>query len=67
MLKRENTEISQCPVALSAVDRVHTLLWPENGVNKYDESKRVRAKLPGEEVELRGGSKAVLCGLRARI
>lgn len=66
MLKREKTEISQSPVALSAT---HRLLWPENGVNKYDESKRVRvrAKLPDEEVQLRGGSKAVLCGLRARI
>lgn len=45
--------------------RVRCLSWPENRASEYDD--RVRVKLPGEEVEPRGGSKAVLRGLRVRI
>lgn len=60
--KRDPIEISQSPAALSTA---LCLSWPENRENKYE--VRARVKLPGEEVEMRGGRKAVLRGLRVRI
>lgn len=58
-LKKETRERYQNPLQRCLL---LSLSWPENRANEYDD--RARVKPPGEEVEPRGGSKAVLCGLR---